>query len=280
MKVLLVGVGTVGEAIARLSRGKPWLETMVLADYDIDRAARIAAQVGDGRTHPHERIDASDASAVEGLARKHRVDLVMNAVDPSFVMPIFDGAFAAGVDYMDMAVSLSEPHPTDPHSQPGVKLGDGQFAKAKAWEERGRPSLRPVTQVPTTARPTMASPSVAGSGVSAATTSRGDTSTPFTRTFLVESSPSRCSVRRTSMNSSPKAYLKVTLRGWSQRGTSSTSSCSTWTHSMGPMPSGKMKRSAPANGSRVYQPRSLSQTTGGLRHSSMVVQMEKTGAKG
>ena len=33
MKVLLVGVGTVGEAIARLSAGKPWLEQMVLAEY-------------------------------------------------------------------------------------------------------------------------------------------------------------------------------------------------------------------------------------------------------
>ncbi len=141
MKVLLVGVGTVGEAIARLSRGKPWLETMVLADYDVDRAAAIAAQIGDGRSHPHERIDASDAAAVEGLARKHGVDLVMNAVDPSFVMPIFEGAFAASVDYMDMAVSLSEPHPTRPFAQPGVKLGDRQFAKAKEWEDRGRLAL-------------------------------------------------------------------------------------------------------------------------------------------
>ena len=42
MKVLLVGVGTVGEAIARLSRGRPWLEQMVLADYDLDRARRVA----------------------------------------------------------------------------------------------------------------------------------------------------------------------------------------------------------------------------------------------
>ncbi|CAN5674834.1 hypothetical protein BH24CHL8_BH24CHL8_06310 [soil metagenome] len=73
MKVLLVGVGTVGEAIARLSRGKPWLETMVLADYDADRAARIAAQLGDSRTYPHERIDASDTAAVAGLASTRKV---------------------------------------------------------------------------------------------------------------------------------------------------------------------------------------------------------------
>ncbi len=52
MKVLLVGVGTVGEAIAKLSRGRPWLERMVLADYDLDRARRVQAQVGDEASHP------------------------------------------------------------------------------------------------------------------------------------------------------------------------------------------------------------------------------------
>lgn len=136
-----MGVGTVGEAIARLSRGRPWLERMVLADYDERRAARIAAAVGDERTHPVERIDASDAAAVKGLARKHDVDLVMNAVDPSFVMPIFEGALAADVDYMDMAMSLSAPHPTAPYEEPGVKLGDAQFARAAEWENRGRLAL-------------------------------------------------------------------------------------------------------------------------------------------
>ena len=46
----------------------------------------------------------------------------MNAVDPRFLMPVFRGALAADVDYMDMAVSLSEPHPTDSFRLPGVKL--------------------------------------------------------------------------------------------------------------------------------------------------------------
>ena len=36
---------------------------------------------------------------------------MLNAVDPRFVMPIFDGAFAAGADYLDMAMSLSQPAP-------------------------------------------------------------------------------------------------------------------------------------------------------------------------
>ena len=81
------------------------------------------------------------------------------------------------------------------------------------------------------------------------------------------------------MNSSPSPYLKVTRRASTQRGISSTSSCSTFTHSTGPMPSGKSKISGSVNGSVVYQPRPASQITGGFRHSSIVVQIENDGAK-
>ena len=88
-----------------------------------------------------------------------------------------------------------------------------------------------------------------------------------------------CSVFSTPMNSSPRPYLKVTRRALTQRGISSTSSCSTLTHSTGPIPSGKSNVSGSENGGVVYQPRSRSQTTGGLRHSSIVVQIENDGAK-
>jgi saccharopine dehydrogenase (NAD+, L-lysine forming) len=141
MKVLLVGLGTVGEAIARLSAGRPWLEQMVLADHDVERAQEIADEIGDASSHPVASIDASDARAVEQLARTYGVDLVMNAVDPRFVMPVFEGALAADADYMDMAVSVSTPHPTDPYSTPGRMLGDDQFAMDAVWRERGRLAL-------------------------------------------------------------------------------------------------------------------------------------------
>jgi saccharopine dehydrogenase (NAD+, L-lysine-forming) len=141
MRVLLVGVGTVGEAIARLTAEREWCELMVLADYDAERAADVAGAIGQpGRFRP-ERIDAADSSAVAELARRHRVDLVLNAVDPSFVMPIFDGALAAGVDYLDMAMSLSRPHPDLPYERAGVKLGDEQFAKDADWQNAGRLAL-------------------------------------------------------------------------------------------------------------------------------------------
>ena len=52
MKVLLIGLGTVGEAIARLSAGKPWLEQMVLADHDLDRARRSPPRSVTATSHP------------------------------------------------------------------------------------------------------------------------------------------------------------------------------------------------------------------------------------
>ncbi len=65
----------------------------------------------------------------------------MNAVEPKFVPTIFAGAIAAGADYLDMAMSLSEPHPENPYSETGVKLGDDQFAQADDWEKAGRLAL-------------------------------------------------------------------------------------------------------------------------------------------
>ena len=65
----------------------------------------------------------------------------MNAVDPVFNMALFDGAFAAGADYVDMAMSLSHPHAEAPYEKVGVKLGDEQFAKAGEWEQGGRLAL-------------------------------------------------------------------------------------------------------------------------------------------
>jgi predicted dinucleotide-utilizing enzyme len=49
MKVLLVGVGTVGEAIARPSAGLPWLEQMVLADHDLDDIHHATIDIEPGR---------------------------------------------------------------------------------------------------------------------------------------------------------------------------------------------------------------------------------------
>ena len=56
-------------------------------------------------------------------------------------MPIFEGAFAAGANYLDMAMSLSRPDPDAPHERTGVKLGDKQFGLATDWETTDRLAL-------------------------------------------------------------------------------------------------------------------------------------------
>jgi saccharopine dehydrogenase (NAD+, L-lysine forming) len=136
MRVLLVGVGGVGEAIAAIAKPREWMELMVLADYNVKRAAEVQRKLGDEKRFPVEFIDASAQENIEALAKKYNVDLVMNAVDPIFNKQIFDAAYNAGVKYMDMAMTLSEPHPTDPYNKTGVKLGDYQFDKAGDWERK------------------------------------------------------------------------------------------------------------------------------------------------
>jgi len=144
MRVLVVGAGGVGDAVARIAARRSFFEVMVIADYDLAKAqatvAAAEAAGGSGRFRA-AFVDASDAASVTALAHEHQATHVLNAVDPRFVMPIFDGALAAGADYLDMAMSLSHPHPSEPYAQVGVKLGDEQFAKASDWEAAGRLAL-------------------------------------------------------------------------------------------------------------------------------------------
>jgi saccharopine dehydrogenase (NAD+, L-lysine forming) len=136
MRVLLVGTGGVGEAIAAIAKPRKWMELMVLADYNIERAKEVGQKLGDDNRFPVEFVDASKQEMIEELARKYQVDLIMNSVDPIFNKQVFDAAYNVGVKYMDMAMTLSEPHPTDPFHKSGVKLGDYQFDKAKDWEQK------------------------------------------------------------------------------------------------------------------------------------------------
>ncbi|MFZ5911660.1 MAG: saccharopine dehydrogenase family protein [Chloroflexota bacterium] len=137
MKVLLVGTGGVGEAIAAIARKRPWLEQMVLTDYNLERCKEVQKKLGDPQRFPVEFIDAGKQEMIEDLAKKYQVDLIMNAVDPIFNEQIFDAAYNAGITYMDMAMTLSERHPTDPFNKTHIKLGDYQFERAKKWEEKG-----------------------------------------------------------------------------------------------------------------------------------------------
>jgi saccharopine dehydrogenase (NAD+, L-lysine forming) len=133
MRVLVVGSGGVGAAVAAVAHRRGFFERMVFADVDEDRARRATELHGDERLGA-AAVDASDASAIAELARAEGVDAILNAVDPRFNPPIFQAAFDAGCTYLDMAMTLS-------NAETGEKLGDAQFAQADRWEAVGRLAL-------------------------------------------------------------------------------------------------------------------------------------------
>ncbi|MEU6725656.1 saccharopine dehydrogenase C-terminal domain-containing protein [Nonomuraea wenchangensis] len=142
MRILLVGAGGVGTAITRIAARRTFFDHMIVADYDLPRAkAAVAALGADAHRFTPVKVDAADRAAVTALLREHDCDVLLNATDPRFVLPLFDAALAAGADYLDMAMSMSRPHPERPYEEVGVKLGDEQFARAPEWAASGRLAL-------------------------------------------------------------------------------------------------------------------------------------------
>jgi saccharopine dehydrogenase-like NADP-dependent oxidoreductase len=136
MKALVIGAGGVGSAIANIASRRPFITQMVIADRNLSRAEAAIAKVKDSRFSAAE-VNAAELEDIRALIRKAKPDIVINAVDPRFVMPIFLACEIEDTNYMDMAMSLSRPHPHYPNSETGVKLGDEQFARDWNWSERG-----------------------------------------------------------------------------------------------------------------------------------------------
>ncbi len=140
MKALVIGAGGVGSAIANIASRRPFITSMVIADYDLARAEAAVFKSKDARFSAAQ-VDASDQSAIVSLINAVNPDVVINAVDPRFVMNIFSACETAGVNYLDMAMSLSTAHPTEPFSKTGVMLGDEQFARDEAWKANKKYAL-------------------------------------------------------------------------------------------------------------------------------------------
>ena len=137
MKVLLIGVGGVGEAIASIADKREFLDKMVLADYNLERAKEVQQKLGNPEKYPVEQVDARNGSQIQQLVKKYGVDMIVNGCEPAFNESIFDAALEAGCHYMDMAMTLSHPHPEAPYEKSHIKLGDYQFERASKWEEKG-----------------------------------------------------------------------------------------------------------------------------------------------
>jgi saccharopine dehydrogenase (NAD+, L-lysine-forming) len=132
-----VGAGGVGSAVAAVSRRRSFFEHMTVADVDVVRARRAVGPLEEPDRFAAAQVDASDTAALVDLARETDADAILNATDPRFNPQIFAAAFEARCTYLDMAMTLSEPHPERPYEEPGVKLGDAQFAEDERWREAG-----------------------------------------------------------------------------------------------------------------------------------------------
>jgi saccharopine dehydrogenase (NAD+, L-lysine-forming) len=137
MRVLVVGAGGVGAAFAAIAQRRPTFEQVVLADVSPERAQAVVDRLGEPDRFAAERVDASSRAEVVELIDRVAPDAVLNACDPRFNEPIFGAALDARVTYLDMAMTLSHPHPQRPHELPGEMLGDRQLAQHSEWERAG-----------------------------------------------------------------------------------------------------------------------------------------------
>jgi len=143
MRVLVVGSGGVGSAFVAIASHREVYQHITVADIDISKAeaaVATAVNIEDGRVEA-ATVDASDEESVAELARECRADVILNACDPRFNPSIFQGAFASGSHYVDMAMHMSEPHPTQPYEKTGRRLGDAQFAQSPLWKNRNLMAL-------------------------------------------------------------------------------------------------------------------------------------------
>ena len=137
MRVLVIGAGGVGAAFAAIAQRRPVFERVVLADVALERAQAAAERLGEPDRFGAERVDASDRAEIVQAIGRVRPDAVLNACDPRFNQPIFDACLEARTTYLDMAMTLSHPHPERPYELPGEMLGDYQLERGQEWEQAG-----------------------------------------------------------------------------------------------------------------------------------------------
>ena len=136
MRIAVVGAGGVGAAFASVAQDRDFFDRITLADLDPARPDAIVAGLDDPR-YGAAQVDASDEASLRAFLRETKADAVLNATDPRFNPQIFAAAFEARATYLDLAMTLSERHPERPYEEPGVLLGERQFAQDERWREAG-----------------------------------------------------------------------------------------------------------------------------------------------
>lgn len=137
MNIVTIGAGGVGASIASIAETRSFFDSFVLADVDLAKAERAVAELDDPSKFRAERIDASSVDEVVALIERTKADIVVNAGDPRLNETIFAACLRAKTNYLDMAMNLSKPHPTDPYNVVGTPLGEAQLAAHETWKDAG-----------------------------------------------------------------------------------------------------------------------------------------------
>jgi saccharopine dehydrogenase (NAD+, L-lysine forming) len=99
MKILQLGVGAVGEVIARTIATEDAISKVVVADIDAGRVAEVAGKVG-GKAVSLP-LDVTDTAALKRALAD--ADFVVNALVPRFNTGIMRACLETGTGYLDMA---------------------------------------------------------------------------------------------------------------------------------------------------------------------------------
>jgi saccharopine dehydrogenase (NAD+, L-lysine-forming) len=137
MNILVIGAGGVGASIASIAETRDFFQKFILADVSLETARSAVGALDDPGRFEARRLDARSETEICELVRSEKIDVVVNACDPRLNQPIFQACFTSGATYIDMAMSLSSPHPTNPYNEVGTPLGDDQLAAHDAWSEKG-----------------------------------------------------------------------------------------------------------------------------------------------
>ena len=137
MRLLVIGAGGVGASMASIAETRSFFSEFVLADLHLASAERAVAELDDPSRFRAVSLDARDQQAVVRAIAEVKADIVVNACDPRLNEPIFNACFEARTNYLDMAMNLSTPHPTDPYHKIGTPLGKAQLDADEQWRERG-----------------------------------------------------------------------------------------------------------------------------------------------
>src|SRR6056300_1460134 len=88
MRIVLIGAGGVGNALARMLARRDFIEHVTITDYSLERADAAVAWILE--RHPESatkfsaaQVDASQPLSVTGVAKTANAEVVVNAVEPS-----------------------------------------------------------------------------------------------------------------------------------------------------------------------------------------------------